>query len=207
MSAHFIKNQEGNVSIFGALLALPILMMIVVTFDYTRISTVRGEMQSSLDHASVSPLMMMSDMPGAEKNLENFINANSGRETADVNISIFQDKLRVEATDTIDTPLLSVIGRPVSTIVVRLEMDVPQSNNSVRLTSLDRGGVKVGQNKAYQERQQIAALKRFERSLERSIKRISARNSLPRDYKRRLVRKLNKQLREVRREIRNTKVR
>ncbi len=207
MIVRFFNDQRGNVAILGALLILPLLMMVGVAVDYTRIETAKGGMLSSVNHSSIRPQAMMSDIPGAETGLENFINANSGRDSAQVNIRIVQDILRIEAQDAIDTPLLSVIGQAVSPIVVSVEVPVPETKGRVQKASATNDSLNVKRQQSNRQREQIAALRRFERSLERSIMRLmSQRSPYPR-YTQQLVQKLRAQLREVRREIRNAKVR
>lgn len=207
MLNRFLVNEEGNVAIFGALLVLPLLMMIGVSVDYSRIETAKGEVRAAIDGAGITPSMMMSDMPAAERAVADFINANTGRETADVKIRIYQDTLQLEAEDAIDTPLLSVMGQAVSPVLVNLEYDVPQSSGAAKKVSAKANQSSSKRKNADGKRKRLRVLKKYERGLEKALMRLNTQQSAYPAYTRQMRMVLRRQLKEVRRDIRNAKSR
>ena len=121
--AKFYEDKRGNVAMLFGILLLPMLMLVGVAIDYSRISHQEGELQKIVDNASMSMDNLRSKRNDAARQIENMINANSGRDTAQVRISVHRDKLRIDARDEIDTPLLSTIGQERSEITASIELD------------------------------------------------------------------------------------
>jgi len=91
----FIQREDGNVAIIGVLLLLPILMLAGAGVDYSRISSAEDEMKTVVDNTVYNPSMSFHNRPAAEAYIADMINANSGRNTAKVKISINQNKIRI----------------------------------------------------------------------------------------------------------------
>ena len=126
----FWQSKDGNVAVIAALVILPILMLGGVGIVYSRIASARGEMQTVVDSTVLSSGMDFSNRRAAEQRIAAMINGNSGRDTAQVNISVNQNRLRIDASDRLETPLLSTIGQTHSPIEVSLEVPVPGSDGS-----------------------------------------------------------------------------
>lgn len=190
----FIKEEDGNVAIIAALVLLPLLLIVGVGVDYSRVGSAEEKMQTVVDNAVFSPDIPLRNRPAAEAYIANMINANSGRDTAKVNITINQDTMRVEAQDAIDTPLLAAIGEKKTPILAVVEVAPPSSENT------SQSGITLnGPDAAKQKR----ILKKLERQLEQMIKRVNNRRGGTPAQRRQLRNLLERQLSELRRNIRN----
>lgn len=140
MFAKFKDCQEGNIAIFASLLLLPVLMLAGVGVEYSRISNQQKVLQSTLDYVPVDPRYAARYRRNAERYLEGFIHANSGRQSAEVNIELHRNMLKIEAKDEIDTPLLGIMGQEKTEITASLEVYVPDNkgNKRKRSSSLKR---------------------------------------------------------------------
>lgn len=119
----FAEDIRGSVAMIFALVLLPILLMVGVGIDYSRIASNKSEMQTVVQNAVETYPNLRAERIDAARQIEAMINANSGRNTADVTISIHQDKMRIEAKDHIDTPMLSTIGQPKSEFTASVEVE------------------------------------------------------------------------------------
>jgi len=156
--------------------------------DYSRISSAEGEMKTVVDNTVYNPSM----------SFHNRLNANSGRNTAEVKISINQNKMRIEARDKIDTPLLGVIDRDTSPIVVVAELDSPTFEGSTKV------GETVGETLSPSQKVKMRkALRKVELGLEKAVQRAKTQRFGNVSQRRQLRRFLERQLNEVRRQIRN----
>jgi len=180
---HFLQNASGNVATIFGIMILPVLMLAGVGVDYARIASAEENMQQSVDNAVGS---LASDIGSrrisAASEIEGMINANSGRDTAKVRVSIHQNKMRVDAIDEIDTPLLSLIGREKSEITARAELDAPTSKstignkalnsgtpNSIALQQLERRAEQLMRQLRNNSRLSPSQLSQMERDLKRQI--------------------------------------
>ena len=194
MSRQFIKEEDGNVAIIAALVLLPLLLIIGVGVDYSRVGSAEEKMQTVVDNAVFAPDIPLRNRPAAEAYIAEMINANSGRDTAKVNITIDQNTMRVEARDAIDTPLLAAIGEDKTPITAVVEIAPPSSE------STSKSGITLnGQDAAKQKR----VLKKLERQLEQMIQRVKNRRGGNPAQRRQLRNMLERQLSELRRNIRN----
>ena len=137
----FVEDRRGNVAMLFGLMLLPMLMLIGVGVDYSRISSHEHELQKVVDNAARSVGNLGNRRSDAARQIEAMINANSGRDSAQVKISIHRDKLRIDARDEIDTPLLSTIGQEKSEITASIELDasrVPGSDGKGSKSAIDR---------------------------------------------------------------------
>ncbi len=128
--SQFHVDNQGNVAMIFAILFLPLLMFVGVAIDYSRIANHESELQTVVDNAATSIVNLSSKRISAARQIENMINANSGRDTAEVKINIRRDKLRIEARDQIDTPLLSTIGQGTSEITASIELDANRGSGT-----------------------------------------------------------------------------
>jgi len=166
--------------------------------DYSRISSAEGEMKTVVDNTVYNPSMSFHNRPAAEAYIADMINANSGRNTAEVKISINQNKMRIEARDKIDTPLLGVIDRDTSPIVVVAELDSPTFEGSTKV------GETVGETLSPSQKVKMRkALRKVELGLEKAVQRAKTQRFGNVSQRRQLRRFLERQLNEVRRQIRN----
>ena len=137
----FFDDKRGNVAMLFGLILLPMLMLVGVAVDYSRISNHEGELQKVVDNAALSINGLANKRNDAARQIEAMINANSGRDTAQVRISIHRDKIRIDARDEIDTPLLSTIGQEKSEITASAELDagrVPGAAGQGSKTAIDK---------------------------------------------------------------------
>jgi len=197
----FAEDPKGNVAITGTLLILPILMLAGIAIDYSRISNAEKVLESTIDNASYDSRRLFKLGPRAEKELEAFINANTGRDTAEVQISIHKDKLRIEARDEIDTPLLSTIGQGKSEVTASIEVDGNTSTGSQNTVSNDSN--RNDQQKIADKARQREQLESLERSLEKALKRVRQNSRITFQLRQRLEADLRAQLRVVRNRIRS----
>ncbi|MGI9351118.1 MAG: pilus assembly protein TadG-related protein [Rhizobiaceae bacterium] len=193
----FFRDCRGNVAIIASLLLLPMLMLAGVGIDYSRISSAEGNLQSTVDNAAFDIARLFSKGPHAARELEALINANSGRNTAQARIRVHRDKIRIEARDVIETPLLSTIGQPETVITASIEVD---GNKSTGTSNSDRPKKKTTGQKDSRE---VARLRRYENVLRENLQRLrQASNRLPYQTRKRLEKQLRDQIREVRTRIR-----
>ncbi len=198
----FTEDKRGNVAITGTLLILPILMLAGVGIDYSRISNAEKTLESVVDNAAADAQRLFRLGPYAEKELEDLINANTGRDTARVKISINQDKLRIDATDEIDTPLLSTIGQAKSEITASIEVD-GNRQTSVGSEKASTEGSRTDQQKAAETSKKRQSLRRLERNLEESLRQVRMSSRINYRLRQRIEDDLRKQLRIVRDRIRS----
>ncbi|MEM7213947.1 MAG: pilus assembly protein TadG-related protein [Pseudomonadota bacterium] len=197
----FLENRRGNIAILAAILILPLMMLTGVGIDYTRISSAEGNLQTSLDNAAVDGRRLFRLGPRAEGEIAALINANSGRNTAQVRIRINQNKLRVDVRDEISTPMLSTIGQPKSEVTASIELDGNQFSGS---QSQRETGAKETSKPA--NNREIARLQSYEAQLRKSLDHLrKAGSRLPLQTRQRLQQELRQQLREVRTRIRQLK--
>ncbi|MEM9329683.1 MAG: pilus assembly protein TadG-related protein [Pseudomonadota bacterium] len=194
---NFVSDNKGNVAITAAILALPMLLLAGVGIEFSRISSAENNMRATVDNASVDAARLFRLGPRAQKEIEAFINANSGRNTAQVRIRIHKNKIKIDAKDEIETPLLSTIGQPTTEITASVEVNGPSTSGS-------QGGDKAKKSTPRNDnKREIARLRRVENSLRKSLNQLrQAGNRLPFQTRARLERKLREQLREVRNRIR-----
>lgn len=126
----FLLNKRGNVAMIFGIFGLPMLMLVGVGVEYSRIADQEAELQKVVDNAAISFRNMRRKRISVAGQIEDLIHANSGRDTARVRISVDKDRLRIDAQDKIDTPLLSTIGRPKSTITASTELDIDHARGS-----------------------------------------------------------------------------
>ncbi|MEM9279304.1 MAG: TadE/TadG family type IV pilus assembly protein [Pseudomonadota bacterium] len=195
----FYSDRQGNVAIIAAILVLPMLMLAGVGIEYSRISSAEKNLQTTVDNAALDAARLFRLGPRAEQELAAFINANSGRNTAQVRIRVHRDKLRIDARDEIDTPLLSTIGEPKSEITASIEVD----GNTSTGTQRDAGQQSKPKPDNKSNTKQIARLRKIETRLRQNLDQVrKAGSRLPIQTSQRLERKLREQIREVRRKIR-----
>lgn len=119
----FLKETRGNVAMIFAILAMPLFILVGLGVDYSRIAHAESDMQKTIDNAAYSMANLYRQRVSAARQIADMINANSGRGTARVRIVVNEDKLRIDAYDTIETPLLSTIGRPQTAVTASVELD------------------------------------------------------------------------------------
>ena len=193
----FFRDRNGNVAIIASLMLLPMLMLAGVGIDYSRISSAEGNLQATVDNAANDIARLFSRGPHAAGELEALINANSGRNTAQARIRVYRDKIRIEARDVIETPLLSPIGQPETVITASIEVD---GNKSTGTSSTERPKKKSAARKNERE---VARLRRYEGILRENLNRLrEASRRLPYHTRKRLEKQLRDQIREVRARIR-----
>ena len=127
----FISEEKGNIAIIAALLLLPLMMLGGVGIDYSRISSERSKITASIDSALADPSLYFGSKKQAELAIKNLVDANTGRSTANVDISIRQDNVVIEAQDTIDTPLLAFFGQPQTNITISHEFGVQETVSTI----------------------------------------------------------------------------
>lgn len=194
----FLSGERGNVAMIFAILALPMIMLGGLGIEYSRVSSAESSLETVVENASQNSTRMFQLGPRAETELEAMINANTGRETAKVDITIDQNTLKIEAWDFINTPLLGTIGRPKSKIYVSLEVDGNRSNNTA-VRSANRN-LKALDGLSRSER--LAKLRQYEIYLERSLKRLKiSGRAIPANKRRQIERTLREGLRSVRNQI------
>lgn len=198
MFFRFLNDRQGNVAVISALVILPILMLSGVGIEYSRIAATRGEIQTVVDNTVLNSGMDFSNRPAAERMLAALINANTGRDTARVDISLHQDKLRILAHDTLETPLLSTIGQTQSPIEVHLDIPAPGSTSGSQQTA-----AREAQGSSSENAQRLRTLKKAERQIERVIKRLKSRPGKYPQQQQKLRQSLERQLSEIRRQMRN----
>lgn len=195
MRVDFIDDERGNIAAIGALVLLPILMMVGVGVDYTRIAKAESTLQTTLDNAGDTVGDLFRGGPEAEARIAAMIHANLGRETATVDISVEQDQLKVLVTDQIETPLLSAIGQSTTIISASLETDANRSSGrtsrssradmarAARISKLTRRELRQAERYLEQQLQQLAKAGsqvplaqriRIERRLRFSLRQVKA---------------------------------
>ena len=194
MFRQFIDEKDGNVAVIAALVLLPLLLFAGAGVDYSRVGSAEEKMQAVVDNVAFSSNISFQNRPAAEAYIVDMINANSGRDTAKVDITINQDKLRIEARDEIETPLLSAIGEDKTPISAVVELDAPTSENTGKV------GRSLSEPDTAKQRQM---LKKLERQLEQMIERVNNRRSGTPAQRRQLRNMLERRLSELRRTMRN----
>lgn len=186
--SRFHRDEQGNFAVIVAIMILPLLMFVGVGVEYSRISSAEGKMYAVIENSAVSLSTIFRSRPDAQRYLENMINANTGRDTARVKLSIKKDKLVVEAFDELHTPLLSTIGQTHTELKARLELNAPKTNGTTG------NGVSDAQKRAL--------LKRTERKLEGIIDRLRKTNGGTPAQRRARTMAMEQQLTRVRRQLR-----
>jgi len=127
----FINEEKGNIAIIAALLLLPMMMLGGVGIDYSRISAEHSKITASVDSALADPSLYFGSRPQAELAIKQLVDANTGRTSADVDISIQQGKVFIKAQDTIETPLLAFFGQPKTDVIVSHEFGVQEAVSKI----------------------------------------------------------------------------
>ncbi|MEM7067447.1 MAG: pilus assembly protein TadG-related protein [Pseudomonadota bacterium] len=184
----FRHNEHGSIAIIFVIMILPIMMLVGVAVEYTRISSAETVLESTLDNSASNMVNLFRLGPQAEQEIADMIHANTGRDTATVKMRVYQSKLIVEARDEIETPLLGLMGQPKRELHASLEMDANVAANAAATSQLTS--------------QQKAKLRKLEKHLEKSMSRLVKSNrGLSHNQRLKLQRKMQKHLRMVRNRI------
>jgi len=189
----FIENTKGSIAIQFSLVAIPLIAVVGVGIDYSRISVAKAGLQATLDQ-NVSRLS-----PGAfsnRKQMEDYIvslaGVNMESKTITADISITENVLRVSLQDTLKTPALSIMGRPEFEVLAFVDIKYePQTSTTTVVSRTPQTS-----NKSAYSRSQLNQMKALMRE---KIKRIQASKYISSKRKRQIISRLNKQLQNLRR--------
>ncbi|MEO0328888.1 MAG: hypothetical protein AAF217_09865 [Pseudomonadota bacterium] len=119
----FWKDTNGNIAIMGGSLALPIVMLLGLGVDYTRVSSQKSVLENTMHNAVYTVKDLFRRGRDAELEIAGMVNSNTGRSTARVNIEIDKNKLRISVSDQVKTPMWSVMGQPETEIMTSVIID------------------------------------------------------------------------------------
>ena len=187
----FLKSRDGSIAIQFSIVALPLIALGGVGIDYSRISVVKSNLQSTLDNniRSMSPRDFAN-----RKAMEDYIvalaNVNLESKTVSANISVYQNVLRVDLRDVVKTPSMSLLGRPEVEVLASLDIKQQPTTSTTQLTN---AASSLGSSGTVQQasRSQINKAKASVRS---SIARINKSKYLSGKRKRQIISRLRKQL-------------
>ncbi len=129
----FISCRCGNFGIIFALAAVPILGIAGLALDYSRISSAKDRLQSSVDSAIVAAAASGAEVAQMQTIVADFVEVNFGEAGVEVETTINSHDMRVQATYALDLALLSAIGKPQAQIVAEAELqsDTPLRGGAV----------------------------------------------------------------------------
>lgn len=122
--------NRGNIAITFAIIGAPLIILAGLGIDYSRMARTENTMQKTLDNAADSYGDLRYNRISAAHRIQEMVRANTGRDTARVRIRIERDKLKIEAMDIVDTPMLSTIGRPRMPVFASTEVDASRYSGS-----------------------------------------------------------------------------
>lgn len=115
---------------------------------------------------------------------------NLDSDTIASNISITKDKIRIDLSDKVKTPVLSIIGQPEVTVLASVEIDQREESNNVGITT-SSSKPQSNQNKNPISRSQINQMKL---AVRQKLSRIKAYKNLSPARKQRILKSLTSQL-------------
>ena len=129
----FVSCRRGNFGIILALVAMPVLGIAGLALDYSRISSAKDRLQSSVDSAIVAAAASGAEVAQMQAIVAEFVEVNFGEAGVAVETTINSHDMRVEATYALNLALLSAIGRPQAQIVAQAELksEAPLRGGSV----------------------------------------------------------------------------
>ncbi len=125
----FISCRRGNFGIIFALAAVPVLGIAGLALDYSRISSAKDRLQSSVDSAIVAAAASGAEVAQMQAIVADFVEVNFGEAGVAVKTTINSHDMRVEATYVLDLALMSAVGKPQAQIVAQAEL---QSESPLR---------------------------------------------------------------------------
>lgn len=133
----FCCNRQGNIALSFALIAMPLILAIGVSFDYMRAYNARRDMQSDLDAAVLAAMRQVDSLSEAKlrENVKQWFAAQSELQTTqyslvDANITIDKTNrtIKAEATGTVNTSLMRVANIRTVDVSVKTSVAGPASS-------------------------------------------------------------------------------
>jgi hypothetical protein len=122
----FGRCERGNFAIIASLVAVPLFGVAGLALDYARIHAAQDKLQTAVDSAALAAAASGEPVHVMQSIVNDFVKANFGDETVEIETEIGVDKLEVKAHYRIATPILAAAGQPRSDIVARAEIMSPE---------------------------------------------------------------------------------
>ena len=144
-------HPDGNVSIFFAIAALPLLLAAGMAIDYIRIARVQTELQAATDSAALATAMAETGDPNEKKIAgANYFKSNSMNaelEGVAPTIAVNGDKITITASVAYPTTFMALAGIYTMTIDAASEVEGGQSLSAEVALVLDYSGSMTKNNK------------------------------------------------------------
>lgn len=187
----FLKNSEGSLAIQLSVLILPLLGLIGAAVDYSRVAVVETSLQATLDNNIRSMHhTAFKNRAEMEEYIVSMAAVNLDSNTIASNISIAKNKIRIDLSDKVKTPVLSLIGRPEVEVFASIEIEQREKpTNQGTSTSASKSSTNPNKNQI--SRSQINQMKL---AVRQRLSRIKAYQNLSPARKRRILKSLTRQL-------------
>lgn len=192
----FFKNEDGSLAIQFGIIILPLLAVVGVGIDYSRVAQVETSLQATLDNNIHSlPASAFKSRAAFEKYIIALAGVNLDSETIKANLSIKKDKLHIQLSDNVKTPMMSLYGQPekqvVASVAVSLRDVSTSSTANSKKQKANKQKAKTGKNNYQVDRSRINQKKR---SLRKRIARIKAYKYVSSKRKKELLKSVRQQL-------------
>jgi len=179
--SNFLKNRDGSIAIQFSIVALPLIALGGVGIDYSRVSVVKNNLQSTLDNniRSMSP-REFANRKAMEDYSVALANVNLESKTVSANISVYQNVLRVDLRDVVKTPAMSLLGRPEMEVLASIDIKQQPVSSTTQFTNAALNAQSSGEVPQI-SRSQINQAKA---SIRKSIARINRSRSISGSRKR-----------------------
>lgn len=187
----FFKNENGSLAVQFGVLILPLLALLGAGVDYSRIATVKTNLQATLDNDIRSmPATAFRNRAEMERYIVSLAGVNLDSDTIKADISIKKDKLHIDLRDKVKTPMLSLYGQSETEVVASIDIN-PQDVISTKTFNNEKSVFQS--NKSTRQLSQ-ATINTMKRSVRKQISNIKVRKHLSADSKRGILKILKMQL-------------
>jgi Flp pilus assembly protein TadG len=118
----FAGNERGNFAIIGALCAIPLVGVAGLALDYSRIASTKERLQASVDAAIIAAAASGGGVNDMQLLAADMVEANFTEGDVKVETVVDTYRMRLEARYFLDLPVMAVVGKPETEIVVTAEV-------------------------------------------------------------------------------------